>query len=115
MMDFATVVWAVGIAAWLAFFLYVFWIARQVWKDRLMRCPETGAITLVGVEYASPGNGNAPKLTVQRCGLWPEKAGCARGCLARYGDTLPGFLDSLRALRSFERIQHEGLWMRDEG
>ena len=105
MTDFAIAVWAVGIAAWLVFVLYVFWIARQVWKDRLMRCPETGSITLVGVEFGSPRAGNAPELTVQRCGLWPEKLGCARGCLARYGETSPGFTVNLDALRPFERRQ----------
>lgn len=104
MTDFAIAVWAVGIAAWLAFALYVLWISRQVWKDRLMRCPETGAVTLVGVECASPDTGNAPRLTVRRCRLWPEKADCARGCLARYGETPPGFPCSLHALRPFERF-----------
>ncbi len=104
MTDFAIAIWAVGIAAWLAFVCYVYWIARQLWQDRPMRCPETGSITLVGAEYASPRAGNAPQLTVQRCGLWPGKAGCARGCLARYEETPPGFAVNLLALRPFERL-----------
>lgn len=69
-----------------------------------MRCPETGAITLVGVEYASARNGKAPEPTVKRCGLWPGKAACALRCLARYGDTLPDFLDSLKTLEPFEGL-----------
>ena len=103
MTDFAVTVWAVGIAAWLAFVLYVFWIARQVWQDRPMRCPETGSITLVGVEFGSPRVGNALDLTVKQCGLWPERSDCARGCLARYGESWPGFTVNLDALRPFER------------
>ncbi|MBI3043990.1 MAG: hypothetical protein HYY78_14315 [Betaproteobacteria bacterium] len=103
-MEFATIVWTVGIAAWLAFIIYVFWFARQVWEDRLMRCPETGAVALVGVEYVSPRPGAAPGLTVQRCGLWPGRKDCARGCLARYDEVLPGFTPHPDALRPFERL-----------
>lgn len=117
MTDFAMAVWAVGIAAWLAFVVYVYWMARQAWQDRPMRCPETGSVTLVGVEPVSARTGvegpsvisrqpspELPGLTVQRCGLWPERAGCARGCLARYEETLPGFAVNLDALRPFGRL-----------
>ena len=117
MKDYSLWVWGVGIAAWLAFVVYVYWIARQVWKDRLMRCPETGAITLVGVEYASLRTGvegpsvnsdrpspRSPALTVQRCGLWPERASCSRSCLARYEETLPGLAVNLDSLRPFGRL-----------
>ena len=103
MSDFGVVVWAVGIATWVAFVVYVIWISRQVWKDRLMRCPETGAIALVGVDYAAPGDGSAPRLVVRRCGLWPSKAGCAHGCLARYEETAPGLPPSLKDLRPIDQ------------
>jgi hypothetical protein len=102
MTDFATAGWTVGIAAWLALALYACWIAWRVWKDRLMRCPETGSITLVGIEPASRRAGKAPEVKVQRCGLWPEKMDCARGCLARYGETSPGYRVNLDALRPFK-------------
>lgn len=105
MTDFAVAVWGLGIAGWLVFVLYVFWIARQVWKDTAMRCPETGSITLVGVDYTLPRDGDTPELTVQRCGLWPERKDCARGCLARYAETAPGYLVKLDALRPFEQRQ----------
>lgn len=104
MSDWEMVVWAVGIAAWAAFVVYVIWISRQVWKDRLMRCPETGVIALVGVEYASPDDGSAPKLVVRRCGLWPSKPGCAHGCLERYEETVLGFPPNLKALRPINRV-----------
>ena len=104
MSDFGVAGWAAGIAVWVAFIVYVIWISRQVWKDRLMRCPETGAIALVGVDHASPGDGSAPMLVVRRCGLWPSRAGCDRGCLARYEESLPGFSPRLSALRPIDRI-----------
>ena len=103
MTDFATAGWMVGIAAALALSLYVGWIIWRVGKDRLMRCPETGAVTLVGIEPDSRRAGKAPEVMVQRCGLWPEKMGCAQGCLARYDETSPGYKVNLDALRPFER------------
>lgn len=104
MSEFAIVVWTVGIIAWGAFALYVIWIARGVWNDRLVRCPETGAVTLVGVEYVSLPAGSAPVLTVRRCGLWPAKAGCSHACVDRYEDSLSGFWASVRALRAPDRV-----------
>lgn len=90
-------------AAWLALALYVCWIVRQVCKNTLMRCPETGAVTLVGIETASRSAVRAPGVKVQRCGLWPNKKNCASGCLARYEETEPGYRVNLDALRPFER------------
>lgn len=103
MTDFAVAIWAVGIAAWVVFVAYVIWVSRQVWKDRLVvRCPESGAITLIGVECVSLRAGSPPQLAVKHCGLWPAKAGCNWGCLARYEQTVPGFLPNLSALRPFD-------------
>lgn len=103
MTDFATAGWTVLTAGWLALALYVYWIAWRVCKNRLMRCPETGAITLVSIEPASRRAGKAPGVKIQQCGLWPEKMDCAHGCLARYGETSPGYRVNLDALRPFER------------
>jgi hypothetical protein len=102
MSELGIAVWVVGIVAWAAFALYVIWIARRVWKDRLMRCPETGTIALVGVDYESPEPGGTPRLVVRRCGLWPARAGCARHCLERF-ETMPGFAPDLKKLRPIDR------------
>ncbi len=103
MTDFATVGWMVGTAVLVALALYVYLIAWRVGKDRLMRCPETGSIALVGVERASRRAGKPPEVKVQRCALWPGKMGCARGCLARYAETSPGYSSvNLDAIRPFE-------------
>ena len=102
MMDFSTLGWIVGVVAALALVLYVFWMIARVWKDRLMRCPETGAITLVGIEPAARQDGQAPAVAVQRCGLWPEKRQCTQGCLARYRETSSGYKVKLSALRPFK-------------
>ena len=101
-MDFATVGWTVAIAAFLALALYVGWIVWRAQRDRLMRCPETGSITLVGIEPAARGDGKAPGVEVQRCGLWPEKQDCDQGCLARHEETAPGHKVNLHALRPFK-------------
>lgn len=103
MTDIATAGWMVGVVASLALALYVGWIAWRVGKNRLMRCPETGAVTLVGIEADSRHAGKTPAVKVERCALWPDEMGCARGCLARYDETSPGFRVNLDALRPFER------------
>jgi hypothetical protein len=103
MVDFTTLGWAVAATAWVVLAVYVYRIDRRVGKHRLMRCPETGSITLVDVALASRGAGKAPEAQVQRCALWPEKASCAQGCLSRHAETLPGCRVNLHALRPFER------------
>lgn len=99
-MDFATIGWVVLIAVWLAVVLYLYWTIVDFWKERPMRCPETGAITLVAIKTVFRG-GEAPQVTVRRCGLWPGKEDCGRGCLARCGETSPGWRFNLNALRPF--------------
>jgi hypothetical protein len=103
MTDFSTAAWTMVIVAWVVIAGGMYWLFDLLSKDRLMRCPEMGSVTLVGAEYASQRAGDTPELTVQRCGLWPEKAGCARGCLARYPETSPGYRVNLHALRPFQR------------
>jgi len=105
MTDFATVGWAMATAIWVAVAVYAYWLVGLVWKDSLMRCPETGSITLVGIEPASRRAGTAPGVIVRRCGLWPGKIDCARGCLARFGEISPGYRVNVHALRPFEERQ----------
>jgi len=104
MSEFAIAAWTIGIVAWAVFALYVIWIARRVWSDRLVRCPEAEAITLVGVEYVSLPAGSAPVLTVRHCGLWPGRATCSRACVERYEDSLSSFWASVRALQAPNRV-----------
>jgi hypothetical protein len=79
----------------------VLWLAPARDK-RLMRCPETGSVGFVGVGDA-PGEGAAREVTVLWCDLWPAKKDCARGCLARYPQSRPGYRVNVKALRPFER------------
>ena len=64
-------------------------------NKRLMRCPETGAITFVETRTAR-GEEATRKVTVHGCGLWPKRKNCARTCLARHPDTTRGTGSTLR-------------------
>jgi hypothetical protein len=99
----ATLGWIVAIAALVAAGAWVIWLAGRFSSDRLMRCPETGAITLVGVHEATQLDGKGTEPVVWRCELWPERKICARSCLVRYKETEPGFRINLHALRPFGR------------
>lgn len=88
-MDYSTAAWAIGAIAWVAILVYLFWMVGPVWKDKLVMCPETGGVTLVGVRHVAHA-GKAPGIEVERCALWPNQQGCARGCLARYRETPRG-------------------------
>jgi hypothetical protein len=95
--------WAVAIIAFLVLGGLIYWVIGLVPTGRLMRCPETGTVTFVEIGRASPGDGTEPRVTVQRCELWPEHNECGRGCLARHAETTSGFRIGLRALRPFKR------------
>ncbi|HEY7658742.1 MAG TPA: hypothetical protein VH881_17910 [Burkholderiales bacterium] len=99
----ATLGWIVAIAALVAAGAWVIWLAGRFSSDRLMRCPETGAITLVGIHEATQLDGKGTAPVVWRCELWPERKICARSCLVRYKETEPGFRINLHALRPFGR------------
>jgi hypothetical protein len=101
MMDFPILGWTVAIVALVVFAGWLYWLSALTSNGRLMRCPETGAVNFVGVERVSRGDAKAPELTVVRCDLWPGKKDCARGCLARYHETAPGYRVNLDALRPF--------------
>ena len=77
--------WAVVITGLLAAGSLIYWVVKLVPTGRLIRCPETGAITFVEFGRASPGDGSGPKVTVQSCDLWPGYYQCAGRCRARFG------------------------------
>jgi hypothetical protein len=99
-MNIGLTFWAAGFTIALILFLYIGRVVWQVQRERLMRCPETGSITLVGTtpDVCEGISGH----TVQRCGLWPEHSGCARACLSRHAETEPGFRVRLEALRPYK-------------
>lgn len=92
-------------AAMLALIAVVaFFVFRTLWPMRnvlLMRCPETGGISFVGIERISRGR-EPPGVLVRSCDLWPERKDCARGCLARYDDSGPWFPVNIDQLRPFD-------------
>jgi len=102
-MDIWTVAWIAATLALAGGALYVYRLTVRVMGDRLMRCPETGAITLVGVKPAKPGEGAQRDVAVEHCTLWPEKAGCAQDCLERYHESSSNFPVNTDALRPFQR------------
>ncbi|MBI3043389.1 MAG: hypothetical protein HYY78_11280 [Betaproteobacteria bacterium] len=102
-MDMVTLEWVATGAVLAAVAFYVLRLIAQVSKYSLMRCPNTGAITQVGVLQVSSRDDGEPVPLVHYCLLWPEKAGCGQGCLQRYHETCDGVPINLDALRPFER------------
>jgi len=82
---------------------YVYYVVIGTSRNRLMRCPETGAVAFVGAEEVSRRDAAAPRVVVRSCEFWPARKDCAQGCLARYDETTPGYRVKLEALRPFER------------
>lgn len=99
-MEIEAMGWMVAIAGAVAFGGLLYCLLDVVARDRLMRCPDTGSITFVRVGSTDRGEGEVPK--VMGCELWPDRTGCAQGCLARYAETTPGLRVNLKALRPFE-------------
>ena len=77
-------------------------IFENAQRKRLMRCPDTGAVAFVGADTISRGDGKAPEVLVHSCEFWPERKDCARGCLARFYETAPGYRVRPDTLRPFE-------------
>jgi len=83
--------WTVIIAVLVVAALYVLipWMAYVFARyrgTRLVRCPETGIRTAVDIDAAHAAWTAAlgePRLRVRWCRRWPEREGCARGCLRR--------------------------------
>lgn len=101
-MNIDIMAWIMVLAGVAAFSAIVYWLINMVSRGRMMRCPETGAVSVVHVVRTAGGEVKAPGLSVTQCDLWPQKKDCAQGCLARYGETAPGFRINLNALRPFE-------------
>jgi hypothetical protein len=102
MTDILTPAWiAISLAA-LAAAIYVAWQIAQFSRYRLMRCPRSGAVALVGVLEVSSRDGETAQV-VHHCSLWPEGDGCGQGCLARYHETGGGFRTDHHVLRPFRR------------
>ena len=105
MVDITSLAQVVVIAV-LALFavIFVHWVIERGSRNRLMRCPETGAVAFVGAERVSHTDGNASAVIVRSCEFWPERKSCARGCLARYDESTRGYRVKLDSLRPFERL-----------
>jgi hypothetical protein len=98
-MDYPTAGWALIALVWLALALYVLWLVWPAWKDRLARCPETSAVTLIRIRrVARPGMPSF--IDVEQCGLWPDKQACLRTCLVRRSD-IPRLRTDSRGLQPF--------------
>ena len=102
-MIFETVGGILAIAGLVTAGVLLVWLIDRFARSRMMRCPETGSITVVRVVPAVGGEGKAAGVAVQWCESWPERKGCTQGCLARYAETGPGLQVNLNALRPFER------------
>lgn len=98
-MDYPTAGWILIALIWLAIALYVVWMIGPAWKDKLLRCPDTGSVALVGIRQFARA-GKAPGIEVERCGLWPDKQGCERGCLQHYGESSSGLRVDGRGLEA---------------
>jgi hypothetical protein len=100
MLDLSTTVGTVALGLIvLAFFLPTYIKLLGYTKKRLMRCPETGAITLV--EVTRIPTGEKLGLGVKSCELWPEKKECRRGCLSRRAEPRENSRFDLHSLRPF--------------
>ena len=60
---------------------YVYYVVIGTSRNRLMRCPETGAVAFVGAEEVSRRDAAAPRVVVRSCEFWPARKDCAQGCL----------------------------------
>ena len=101
-MNTDTAAWIIVLAGMAAMGGFLYWLLATVSRGRMMRCPETGAISVVRVVTTAGREEKAPGLTVTQCDLWPQKKDCAQGCLSRYSETAPGWRVNLNALRPFE-------------
>jgi len=104
MSTLTTAGWILMAAFWLVVAFYVGRLIMRIWNERMVRCPETGAITLVRLTPAARGDGNAPGAEVEHCLLWQDgKEHCAQGCLARNPEACPVHRVNMPALRAYDR------------
>jgi len=104
MLDLSSVAQIIAIAI-LALIAVAFarYLVEGASRNRLMRCPDTGAVAFVDAQRISRHGGEAPEIVVRSCEFWPERKDCAQGCLARYHETESGYRVKLDALRPFDR------------
>ncbi len=103
MTSLSTPEWVVMSVLFAALALYTLRLIARAPSERLMRCPRTGGVALVGVLQVASRGGRDRQPVVHCCSLWPENHGCGQGCLARYRETGGGLRISPQALRPFER------------
>jgi hypothetical protein len=101
-MTIETIGATLAIAALLIAGVLMVWLIDRFSRSRIMRCPQTGSITVVRVVPVRAGEGRGRGVAVQWCDSWREQKGCTQGCLARYSETGPGLRVNLNALRPFE-------------
>lgn len=74
------------------------------YRQRLLRCPDSGTVTLVELTESSndsPGKHAVTSYQVKNCQLWPGKKNCSRECLSRCSEYPGLFGFNLVALRPF--------------
>ena len=72
-MNIDTTALVIGLVGVVAFGGLLFWLIPMVWRGRIMRCPETGAVSVVQVALAARGDEKVPGLRVTQCDSWPQK------------------------------------------
>lgn len=92
-------------AIWFLFCLTALIKLARYRKRKLVRCPESGAISLVDIKEETPRPDEItarPLLRVKKCSLWPERIDCARGCLNACSTTYGSWRFDLASLAPFE-------------
>lgn len=102
-MNIMTLDWALALLVLVIAGGLLYQLMALVPFERLVRCPEQGAITFIEVKSAPPDKPTPSGVVVQHCGLWGDRKGCAQGCLARYGETRRGFHIDHHALRTYDQ------------
>ena len=76
-------------------------LVLTVSRGRLVRCPETDGIGFVDVALSVDARRQEATAGIRHCDLWPQRKGCAEGCLARHPETAARYSVDLKALRPF--------------
>lgn len=93
MMNAWTTLAAMAVAiGWSILIVLAFVLLERYRKRKLLKCPETGGVSLVDIEWdtphpATPEATGKPVPTIKDCLLWPEKKGCSKGCLDNRDET----------------------------
>ena len=103
MSGFSIAGWVLLAAIWVLVVIHLCRTLRQVWTELLVRCPETGAVSVIRVRPAGRRDIKSAALEIQHCGLWPGEQDCRRGCLNRFLEASPGYRVNLKSLRPFDQ------------